>query len=397
MEFALRLKDLISEIRNLQNLNNFRDGLDNENLFTYKKNLYYIHQILFMLDFLKDYDSISKFNHKKIYDYFDYFKKYLKNQEIYLDEQIRMIYDKIEISFDETIKKYPLKYICYLSEVFSGYKNDENLLFYVINILPKENINNLILSYGKNAKKVNELRYNVLTKLNEEVFFGYEFEDLMEKVNHKYETNIFKSWSIFSILMPFFYDGATKTKVSSLIEIYLKNLKSKLGNNSLKDKWVGFEGSNNFGTTRFWFALYNQSYESQFFAKQLFFSVDYNSSNVVNIEYGLLDRQNNEFKNIVKCNSYQSFKEYDLLDNFKNNLVEIENDESGEMDETSFLKKIDDLDFDFKIRENLVEEKTEEKKEIQNKYNKKKEDLEGSSKEFYNKFILQKNCKFYKN
>ncbi len=93
----------------------------------------------------------------------------------------------------------------------------------------------------------------------------------------------------FSIFFPFLIDPKQKIEKDLLLNV-IQQVKEKFAlENKTSHKIVDFFGSQNFGSDRLWFAIYNKSHKNQRSAKQLFFEL--NSSGIYISHY---DRPNNQ-------------------------------------------------------------------------------------------------------
>jgi hypothetical protein len=365
--------------------NNINLNMTSSEVSDYKEKLYKINNLSDFLFFLFDYDKFDEFD----IEYLEELYTILRNSQSHkdysiipnLDNKFNNIYNKINSIFNFEIKNNIIKYISFLSQKLSHYKNNDEKLFYELNILPLDKLNNLALIYeNRSQQKVNEIRIKLINSLKTGFISPDYFLKLKDEINLKYSTNIFKSWSNFGILLPFIYSDKLKKKIYDLLNLYLDDLIKDLSPNgfSMSKKIVGFEGSTNFGSTRLWFALYNSNHKSHLTAKQLFFSIDFNNSERENIQYGLYSNDDG-FKDRVISYSENSFKYYDLLDHFKTLINNIKDDNNVEEDtlsenEKKLLETLKELEY-------LKNEDSEKSKKLEEKVKEK-------SDEKYEKFIF---------
>lgn len=234
---------------------------------------------------------------------------------------------KLEISMDDIVG---------LQSKFDVlFKNDSNI-FDIVNNLSKIEKLKILNEYSNKGNIENQpvvlLRKKLIDYLveKEEALTKEAVDALKIKVAEKFEKNVFQAWSsYFRILYPFFY-AQYKTDVVKYVENLVENIRQDLGiHNFTKKNIVHFDGAQNQGFNRVWFAIYNSSHKNQKSAKQLFFSIENNG-----IKYGLLSLKN---PNINQLITTDLFNYQDLIDEFRLHVDAIKND-----DVTKF-KRMNDL------------------------------------------------------
>lgn len=223
---------------------------------------------------------------------------------------------------------------------FNELMNDESVLFHRINALKNIELKKIEYTYLKRGdisrQPVVLLRSKLLELLlNNNKLDASIISQVKQDLDILFDTNVYHAWSSnFRILYTFLYD-----KVKADLETYFKRLINQLQKdleieNETKYKLVHFDGAQNQGQDRLWFAIYNKINKSQKLAKQLFFEIN------GGLKYGLLnhgDTSQNELKQ-NKIFDYQ-----DLLDTFKLFKQNILNDNS--MEKAKLAEYIDILKY----------------------------------------------------
>lgn len=172
----------------------------------------------------------------------------------------------------------------------------------------------------RNEEKVKQIRFIVLDKLIEEGSLSVsELEEIKERVSVKYETNILKSWTNFTILFELFYmDKKLKVKeeqrkIHESIQRFdafneLKFVEGKVLN--------GFNWNQHFGGSECWLAVYEEKYSSHRIAPQLFVSIDEEK-----IRYGLLHGDQHPKRGIGTVEKLFNIEEFNF-DHFKKKMEE---------------------------------------------------------------------------
>ena len=113
-----------------------------------------------------------------------------------------------------------------------------------------------------------------------------ELEEIKERVSVKYDTNILKSWTNFTILFELFYmDKKLKVKEEQRkIHEAIQRFEALNGLKFVEGKVLnGFNWNQHFGGSECWLAVYEEKYSSHRIAPQFFVSIDEEK-----IGYGLL-------------------------------------------------------------------------------------------------------------
>ncbi len=237
---------------------------------------------------------------------------------------------KLEMSVEE-IKK--------LQDTFRGFLSDENKILDVINNLNRIKKLKVLFKYGKKSNvdklPVVSLRKKLIEHLIEDdiPLTSAKIDEIKKQVDLQFEKNVFHVWkSHFRVLYPFYYDEY-KDDVLKALNNLVENVRADLDIlDFTKKKVVDFDGAQNQGSDRVWFAIYNSSYKTQKLAKQLFFSID-NGQFI----YGLRSHKNPQ---INKSTVSEEFKYDEVLDVFKEFIEEIKNDDCTKFKEMNDLKEL---------------------------------------------------------
>lgn len=211
---------------------------------------------------------------------------------------------------------------------FKRFRNDPNLLFEEINALGTVEWRKLLYSYelrgNVDRQPVVLLRKKVLESLLSGQQLSLEsLSHIKEEISRSFEKNVFHVWKDpFRILYTFLYDPYKAGLVRFFYDM-IYEIKAQLAVQSLtKQTVVHFDGPQNQGTDRLWFAIYNNSYPSQKMAKQLFLVMD------EEISFGLLDGSNLQW---IERKSSGVFELDEIIAVFKKHVHAVLNDNSKEM------------------------------------------------------------------
>lgn len=223
---------------------------------------------------------------------------------------------------------------------FKELMNEESVLFQKINALTNIELKKIEYTYKKRGDISNQpvvlLRSKILELLLEDIRIDASIIAKTKKeLDGLFDTNVYHAWSSnFRILYTFLYD-----KDKSDLEFFFKKLISQfqkdLGiENETKVKLVHFDGAQNQGQDKLWFAIYNKVNSSQKLAKQLYFAIDNG------LIYGLLnhgDLTKSELKQT------ETFDYQDVLNTFKLYKQNILSDNS--MEKAKIAEYIDILEY----------------------------------------------------
>lgn len=238
---------------------------------------------------------------------------------------------KLEISINDILK---------LQIEFNDLLNNDFKIFDVVNNFSKIEKLKVYYNYEKrddaDKRPVVLLRKELIKFLveNDDVSLTKDKVDALKKeVANQFDKNVFHAWSsYFRILYPFYYEQF-KVNVVKFLEDLVENIREDLDiKDFTKKNIVHFDGAQNQGSDRVWFAIYNSSYKNQKEAKQLFFSIDQGK-----FIFGLLS-----FKN-PSINKSKSTKEYnysEILDEFREFIEEIKNDDITKFKDMNDLKEL---------------------------------------------------------
>lgn len=210
---------------------------------------------------------------------------------------------------------------------FKELMNNEVVLFQKINALTNIELKKIEYTYLKRGDISKQPVVLLRSKLLQLLLKGDKLDTsiiskIKEELDALFDTNVFHAWtSNYRILYAFLFD-----KHKSDLEIFFKQLIKQLQKdleleNDTKIKLVHFDGAQNQGNDRLWFAIYNKINNSQKLAKQLFFEI-YDG-----LRYGLLNHADTS-KNELKQSTVFNYE--DVLNTFKLFKQDILNDNSME-------------------------------------------------------------------
>ncbi len=215
-----------------------------------------------------------------------------------------------------------------LQRKFSDYKEDKTLLLNSVNSLDKMELLKIQHSYLQRGdfshQPVVNLRYTLLNKLIEGVRLTEDIiAEVKEEISSGFEKNVFVSWKDpFRILYTFLYDK-DKEELVKFFNEFINKIKSDLDlHDYTKNNLVHFDGAQNQGFDKVWFAIYNKTYSTQKSAKQLLFGIRDGE-----FEYGFYDEKT---KNRDKLLYEKQFDYEKVINTFKKYTEEIIKDNSME-------------------------------------------------------------------
>lgn len=213
-----------------------------------------------------------------------------------------------------------------ISKKMASFQDDEQLLYKFVNNLSVSKLEFLYQEYeNKNFKDIRHYkRYQGVKDcrkyLLERLLHGKKVnENIMEiarilvmknakKLGHKRE--IFHSWKNWSILYTFFYN-LHKEMVYLRVERFVQKIIIDLNlEGYVKYHIVDFNGAQNFGNRRIWFAIYNKTHLSQRTANQIFFYIKENE-----VRYGLY--KYTEVENNIEIIDIHNYSYDKMISNFK--------------------------------------------------------------------------------
>ena len=172
----------------------------------------------------------------------------------------------------------------------------------------------------RNEEKVKQIRFIVLDKLMEEGMLSVsELEEIKDRVSVKYDTNILKSWTNFTILFELFYiDKKLKVKEEQRkIHEAIQRFEALNGLKFVEGKVLnGFNWNQHFGGSECWLAVYEEKYSSHRIAPQFFVSIDEEK-----IGYGFLHGDQHLKRGIESIEKVFNLEEF-KYDGFKKKMEE---------------------------------------------------------------------------
>ncbi|MFE3849303.1 AAA family ATPase [Flavobacterium sp. LB3P45] len=239
-----------------------------------------------------------------------------------------------------TIEKYQK-----LQLFYDELSKNEISLFSKINSLGALELKKLYFEYNSknniNSQPVVLLRSKIIEELiDNKIIDNASIALLKSQLEKDFDKNVYRAWtSNFRILYTLIF-ASDKFELEKFFNNLIKKIQKDLGITELTSKkLVHFDGAQNQGFHRIWFAIYNKTYKSQKIAKQLFFEI--NSG----LSYGLLDyadKSNTKLhftdhfdydhiiqilksykEEILKDNSMEKAKVYELIDilSYKNQII----------------------------------------------------------------------------
>lgn len=214
-----------------------------------------------------------------------------------------------------------------LQNDFMHMKSNKEYLFKIINEIDKSDIRQLFYKYEADYdniknKPVVYLRKRILDYLKVNSIDENIIQKLKEEISQNFDKNVFRIWGeTFRILYTIYF-----SKYKDDFEIYFKRFIQIIQNklkikNLTKSTLVHFDGPQNQGYDKIWFAIYNNTYKSQKYAYQLFLSVENNK-----FKYGLLHMDSNIINEVIETDDlclkdlikkYNFYKEKIIKDDSK--------------------------------------------------------------------------------
>lgn len=214
-----------------------------------------------------------------------------------------------------------------LQNDFMHMKSNKEYLFKIINEIDKSDIRQLFYKYEADYdniknKPVVYLRKRILDYLKVNSIDENIIQKLKEEISQNFDKNVFRIWGeTFRILYTIYF-----SKYKDDLEIYFKRFIQIIQNklkikNLTKSTLVHFDGPQNQGYDKIWFAIYNNTYKSQKYAYQLFLSVENNK-----FKYGLLHMDSNIINEVIETDDlclkdlikkYNFYKEKIIKDDSK--------------------------------------------------------------------------------
>jgi hypothetical protein len=266
--------------------------------------------------------------------------------QLFEDEILIPVFDKNRIEIETlrklefekrkpTIEKYQELQLFY-NELYQN----ETTLFSKINSLSPLELKKLYFEYHNknniNSQPVVLLRSKILDELiNNTIIDNSTITLLKSQLEKDFDKNVYRAWtSNFRILYTLIF-ASDKFELEKFFNSLIKKIQKDLGITELTNKkLVHFDGAQNQGFHRIWFAIYNKTFKSQKIAKQLFFEI--NSG----LSYGLLDYAD---KSNTKLHFTEQFDYDHLIQIFKSHKDEILKDNS--MEKAKVYELIDILSY----------------------------------------------------
>ena len=173
----------------------------------------------------------------------------------------------------------------------SIYKKEPEKLYEMLGSFDSSRFQDIRGLQIENPGPINRLRAFVAgLLLNNQPVSKEIVEQKRDEIEQEVPQKAFKAYrNPFSIFFPFLIDPKQQVE-KDLLQDIIKQVKERFAlENKTSHKIVDFFGSQNFGSDRLWFAIYNKSHRNQRTAKQLFFEL--NSGGIYISHY---DRPNNQ-------------------------------------------------------------------------------------------------------
>lgn len=166
-------------------------------------------------------------------------------------------------------------YLHHYAKLFAQFEADAAFFLEKIKELDPEILEERLETY-RGHEKIRRIRFKLIKKILEDQEFTIaDLETLKNEIKKDYDTNILQSWNNFSILFFIYYEHIKKSIHRELDVIHqaIREIKEFSDLDFFSDKIIrGFEGSQHFGTTRFWLAVYETKYKNHRQAVQLIVS-----------------------------------------------------------------------------------------------------------------------------
>lgn len=226
------------------------------------------------------------------------------------------------------------QYLNEISKTFKGFEDNPRSIYKVVNSINKENLKE-VYDYYLNKEKHYKINKVIAARkiLVKELINGIKLDDdIVNKATNKiqkeakrnnYDKDIFHSWKPnWRILYPIYYFNKRQIVIKSL-KMFAERLMKDLNILDIASVTINdFNGSQHFGNTGCWFAIYNNTHSSQRTALQLFFLL----RNGV-VKYGLYDYVNkNEDKIVIRKVKDISYEI--ILKEFRKYIDDIKKDKS---------------------------------------------------------------------
>lgn len=240
----------------------------------------------------------------------------ISNQELNLS---------MEEALNNTVKN--IEYYAKLQEHYTVLLGDKSKLFKEVNELNNIELKKLEYSYLRRGDISNQpvvlLRYKLLQSLIEgKEITNKLINQVKKEVDQNFEKNVFQAWSKpFRILYTFLYEKEKQGLVDFFCQLIWSIQEELKIEDKTKINLVHLDGAQNQGKDEIWFAIYNKTFKTQKFAKQLFFKVN------DGFEYGLLDIQNRSLSDLKKSDTFDI---EDIVQTFSKHIKTILNDNSME-------------------------------------------------------------------
>lgn len=234
-----------------------------------------------------------------------------------------------------TIEKYQK-----LQLFYDKLSKNEISLFSKINSLNALELKKLYFEYNSknniNSQSLVLLRSKIIEELiDNKIIDNTTINLLKSQLEKDFDKNVYRAWtSNFRILYTLIF-ASDKFELEKFFNNLIKKIQKDLGITELTSKkLVHFDGAQNQGFHRIWFAIYNKTFKSQKIAKQLFFEI--NSG----LSYGLLDYAD---KSNTKLHFTDHFDYDHIIQILKSHKDEILKDNS--MEKAKVYKLIDILSY----------------------------------------------------
>lgn len=176
------------------------------------------------------------------------------------------------------INKNDIKHFVDTAARLNLYKNHPDKLYEQLGNFDSSKFGLIRALHIEDPGPINQLRAFVVGLLHNKQPISREIiEKKRDEIASGLTQKSFKSYSNpFSIFFPFLIDP-TQKKEKEVLTAIIEEIKQRLSiENKTSHKIVDFFGSQNFGSDRLWFAIYNESHKNQRTAQQLFFELNLN-------------------------------------------------------------------------------------------------------------------------
>ncbi|AKB35840.1 hypothetical protein MSSAC_1250 [Methanosarcina siciliae C2J] len=191
--------------------------------------------------------------------------------------------------------------------------------FQPVNLLRLEILNNIKENIRITPELIEEVKNKITTK-DVEYFSKYDETLVSGLINYPQKKKLpFVNWKKnFSIVYPFFYSWEDKTESDTALDIIAKGLIKKLELDQYRSHKVSFDGSQNYGASSCWIAIFPEKRVTHRNAYQLFLRI-----HAETLESGIVAGSNVNDESADTRKNYNTIEE--VIEKLKNSKETVEN------------------------------------------------------------------------